>query len=99
MVIINPWTYYQVHDPDKIPDLNPHNDDEIVGCLFGVCSFIIASILFILITYLLFSVLVSYHINRHWLPLLMLVNCVVVYPILTILLMKLSFKIADKINK
>lgn len=99
MVFINPWAYYQIHEPNKIPNLNSHNDEEMVGCLAGVCGFIIASIIFALVTYLLFSVTVSEHINRHWFPLLMLINCITIYPILTILLMKLSFKIVGKIYK
>ena len=97
MIFINPWAY-QIHEPDKIPDLNPHNDEEMIGCLAGVCGFIISSIIFALVTHLLFSITVSGHINRNWLPLLMLANCIIIYPILTILLMKLSFKIADKKN-
>ena len=56
MVFFNPWAYYQIHEPDKIPDLNPHNDEEIVGCLAGICGFIVASIIFALVTYLLFSI-------------------------------------------
>lgn len=96
MVFINPWAYYQIHEPDKIPDLNPHNDEEAMGCLAGACGAIIASIIFALITYLLFSIAASGYVNRYWIPLLMLVNGAVIYPILTILLMELSFKIADK---
>lgn len=96
MVFINPWAYYQIHEPDKIPDLNPHNDKEVVGCFASVCGFIIASIIFALVTHLLFSITVSGYINRYWLLLLMLVNCIVIYPSLTILLMKLLFKIVDK---
>ena len=99
MIFINPWAYYQIHDPDKIPDLNPHNDEEMMGCLAGVCGFIISSIIFALVTYLLFSITVSGHINRNWFLLLMVANGIVTYPILTILLMKLSFKIADKIQQ
>ena len=98
MIFINPWTYYQIHEPDKIPDLNPHNDKEMIGCLGGACGFIIASIIFVLITSLLFSITVSGYINRNWLPLLIFANCIVIYPILTILLMKLSFKITEKIT-
>lgn len=96
MIFTNPWAYYQIHEPDKIPDLNPHNDGEMMGCLAGVCGFVISSIIFALVTYLLFHITVSEYINRHWIPLLMLVNSIVIYPILTILLMKLSFKIVDK---
>lgn len=99
MIFINPWTYYQIHKPDKIPDLNPHNDGEMIGCLAGVCGFVISSIIFALVTHLLFSITVSGHINRNWFPLLMLANGIVIYPILIILLMKLSFKIVDKYNK
>ena len=98
MIFINPWAYYQTYESDKIPDLNPHNDKEMIGCLTGVCGFIISSIIFALVMHLLFSITVSEHINRNWLPLLILANCIVIYPILTILLMKLSFKIADKIT-
>lgn len=98
MIFTNPWAYYQIHDPDKIPNLNPHNDGEMMGCLVGVCGFIMSSIIFALVTYFLFSITVSGYINRNCLPLLMLANCIVIYPILTILLMKLSFKIADKIT-
>ncbi len=95
MIFINPWASYH---PDDIPDLNPHNDEEMVGCLCGACGYIIASIIFALITYLLFSITENGYINIHWLPFLMFANCIVIYPILTILLMKLSFKIADKIT-
>ena len=93
MIFINPWASYH---PDDIPEINPHNDEEMVGCLAGVCGFIISSIIFALITYLLFHITENEYINRHWLPFLMFANCVVIYPILTILLMKLSFKIAGK---
>lgn len=98
MIFINPWAYYQKHEPDKIPNLNPHNDEEMIGCLIGVFGFIISSVIFALVTYLLFSITISGHINRSLLPWLILANCIVIYPILTILLMKLSFKIADKIT-
>ena len=98
MIFINPWAYYQIHEPDKIPDLNPHNDEEMVGCLAGACGSIIASIIFALITHLLFSITGRGYINIHWLPFLMFANCILIYPILIILLMKLSFKIADKIT-
>ena len=96
MIFINPWASYK---PDDIPDLTPHTDEEMTGCLAGACGFIIASIIFVLITYLLFFITISGYINSHWLPLLFLVNCIVIYSSLTILLMNLSFKIGDKIYK
>ena len=98
MAFINPWTYYQIHEPENIPDLNPHNNEESVGCFVSICGFIISSIIFVLTTYLLFSITVNGCINRYWFPVLMLANCVVIYPILIILLMKLSFKITEKIT-
>lgn len=99
MIFINPWAYYQIHKHDRIPDLNSHNNEEMAGCLAGVCGFVISSIIFALVTHLLFSITVSGHINRNLIPLLMFANGIVIYPILTILLMKLSFKIADKIQQ
>lgn len=36
-MFINPWVYYQINEPDKIPDLNPHDDEEMVGCLASAC--------------------------------------------------------------
>lgn len=36
MLFFNPWAYYQIHEPDKIPNLNPQDDDEARGCL--VCD-------------------------------------------------------------
>ena len=99
MIIINPWTYYQIHEPERIPDLNPHNNEEMIGCLAGACGFVIASVIFASLTYLLFSVTVSGYVGRYLFPLLMLVNCVVIYPILTIVLMKLSFRISEKTYK
>lgn len=105
MLFINPWSYYQIHEPNKIPDLNPHSDKELIECLAGICGFIIASIIFALVTYFLFSFTVNEYIDGYgywiplWVPLLVLINCIVIYPILIILLMKLSFKIVDKIYK
>ena len=93
MIFINPWAFYH---PDDIPDLNPHNDKELAGCLAGVCGFITSSIIFALLMNLSLSITINGYINRNLLPLLIFVNCIVIYPILTILLMKLSFKIADK---
>ncbi len=96
MIIFNPWAFY---DLDDIPDLNPLDDEEMVGYLADGCGFIVSSIIFTLITYLLFSITESGYVNIHWIPFLMFANCIVIYPILTILLMKLSFKIGDKIYK
>lgn len=92
-MFINPWIYYQINDPNKIPDLNPHNNDEARGCLAGACGYIVSSIIYVLLFYLCFTFTKS--VLR---PILITIDSAVIYPILTIVLMKLAFKIADKIN-
>lgn len=91
MIFINPWASYH---PDDIPDLTPHDDEEMVGCLAGACGFIVSSIIYVLLMHLCFT------LTEGMLRLvLIMVDCVVIYPILMICLMKLSFKIGDKIHK
>ena len=91
MIFINPWAFY---DPDDIPDLTPHDDEEMVGCLAGGCGYIVSSIIYVLLFYLCFNL--TKGVLR---PILILIDSAVIYPILTIYLMKLSFKIGDKIYK
>ena len=91
MIFINPWAFY---DSDDIPDLTPQDDEEMVGCLAGACGFIVSSIIYALLFYLCFN-----HTKGLLRPILVMIDSVVIYPILTICLMKLSFKIGDKIYK
>ena len=91
MIFINPWASYH---PDNIPDLNPHDNEEMVGCLAGTCGFIVSTIIYILLFYLCFTLP-----NGLLRLILITIDCVVIYPILTIYLVKLSFKIGDKIYK
>ena len=91
MVFINPWASYH---PKDIPNLNPDTDEEAVGCLAGICGFIIASIIYILLFYLCFTL--TKGLIR---PILITIDSAIIYPILTICLMKLSFKIGDKLYK
>lgn len=91
MIFINPWVFY---DPDDIPDLTPHDDEEMVGCLAGGCGFIVSSIIYVVLFYLCFN------LTKGMLrPILIMIDSAIIYPILTICLMKLSFKIGDKIYK
>lgn len=99
MVFINPWAYYQIHEPDKIPDLTPHSDEEAVGCLAGGCGYIIASAIFAYLMHFILNLKLNDIINRDVYFILILVNCIIIYPILLICLMKLSFKIGDKLYK
>jgi len=93
-MFINPWAYYQIHEPDKIPDLTPHSDEEMTGCLAGICGAIISSIIYVVLFYSCFTL--TEGILR---LILLLIDSAVIYPILIIYLMKLSFKIEDKIYK
>lgn len=88
MIFINPWASYH---PDDIPDLTSHDDEEVVGCLAGL---IISTIIYVLLFYLCFTLT-----NGILRPILIMIDSVVIYPILTICLMKLSFKIGDKYIK
>jgi hypothetical protein len=90
-MFINPWASYH---PDDIPDLNPHDDEEMVVCLAAGCGFIISSIIYVLLFYLCFNL--TKGVLR---PILILIDSAVIYPIITIYLVKLSFKIGDKIYK
>lgn len=92
MIFINPWAFY---DPDDIPDLNPHDDEEAVGCLAGVCGFIVSTAIYLLLFNLCFTLTEDIYVR----PILILIDSAVIYPIVTICLMKLSFKIGDKIYK
>ena len=91
MIFINPWASYHL---DDIPNLTPRDDEEMVGCLSGACGFIVSSIIYVLIFYSCFNL--TKGVLR---PILITIDIAVIYPILTICLMKLSFKIGDKIYK
>ena len=98
MVPINPWAWYQVNDPDKIPDLNPHDDDEARGCISSMISFGLAVLIFVLIQWGLLELRLSKTISRDMYFWLILAN-ILLFAGLTILFMNIGFKIVDKINK
>lgn len=91
MIFINPWAFYK---PFQIPDLRPHNDKEFVGCLSGICGYMVSIIIYVMLFYLCFT-----HTEGALRCILILIDSVVIYPILMICLIKLSFKIGDKIYK
>lgn len=93
-MFINPWIYYQINEPDKIPDLTPHNDEEMVGCLAGACGFIVSTIIYVSLFYLCFTLTTG--LTR---PILVMIDSAIIYPIIMIYLVNLSFKIGDKIYK
>ena len=96
MIFINPWASYH---PDDIPDLTPRDDEEMVGCLAGGCGYIIASAIFVWLMHFILKFRLNNIISTDVHFILILINCTIIYPILTICLMKLSFKIGDKIYK
>lgn len=95
--MVNPWIYYILNEPKRIPDLNPHDKNEARGCIGGVIGFIAASIIFVLLQYFTLKIKLLDYINRDIYFLLVLLN-VIVYVILTIVFMKISFKITDRMN-
>ena len=94
MIFINPWAYYQIHEPDKVPDLTPHDDEEMVLVLSSACGSIIASIIYVLIFYLCF--ILTEGVLR---LILFMIDSAVIYPILMIYLVELSCQIGGKIHK
>lgn len=91
MIFVNPWASY---DPDDIPNLTPQSDDEMVGCLAGICGYIVASAIYASLMHLCFT-----YTEGTLRMILVAGSSIVIYPILLICLMKLSFKIRDKICK
>jgi len=91
--ILFPWASY---DPDDIPDLNPHNEEETAGCIAAVIAFLISTVLFVLIECGVLALKRIGFIGFYTHMILQIVD-VGIYVVLTIFLMKLSFKIADKI--
>jgi len=96
MIFINPWVFY---DSDDIPDLKPLDDEEAIGCVCGVCGYIIASAIFVWLMHFILNLRLNDIISTDVHFISILVNCIIIYPILTIILMKLSFKIGDKLYK
>lgn len=96
MIFINPWACY---NSDDIPDLNPQDDDEARGCICGACGYIIASAIFIRLMHFILDLRLNGTLSTDVYFILILINCIIIYPILTIVLMKLAFKIGDKMHK
>jgi len=92
MIFINPWASYKTED---IPDLNPHNDEEAKGCIGGIAAFCISSLIFIMLMYAAVT-LVNNNIIDSKIMMIFVIANIAIYVTLTIMLMKLSFKITDK---
>lgn len=92
MIFINPWASYKSED---IPDINPHNDEEAIGCIGGIVAFCISSLIFIMLMYAA-NTLVNKNIINTKIMMIFVVANFATFVTLTIILMKLSFKLADK---
>lgn len=95
-MFINPWVFC---DSDDIPDLTPHDDEEMTGCLASTCGFIISATVFALLMHFILDLRLNNIISTDVHFIFILINCIIIFPILTIILMKLPFKIGDKIYK
>ena len=93
--LISPWASYKSED---IPNLNPQNIDEVRGCLGGIISFCISSLIFAIIMYFTYKLKSNDIIDMDIMMLLFIVN-IIIYVALIFTFMNLSFKITDKINK
>ena len=91
MIFINPWAFYH---PEDIPDLTPRDNEEVVGCLAAACGYIVSTIIYVLLFRLCFTLT-----NGILTTILIMIDSAVIYPIITIYLVNISFKIGDKIYK
>lgn len=94
MVFINPWASYDV---DDIPDLNPHDKEDEYGCIAGIIAYCLSSAIFIALQLVILRLRLNDIVGRDMYMCLMLAN-VIIYVIITICFMKLSFKIADYLS-
>ena len=91
MIMISPWAGF---NRDNIPDLNPHSKEEEYGCIAGILAFCLSSAIFIALQSVILRIKLDGTIDTDVFMGLILAN-VIVYVIITICFMKLSFKIAD----
>ena len=89
--MISPWAGF---NRDNIPDLNPHSKEEEYGCIAGILAFCLSSAIFIALQSVILRIKLDGTIDTDVFMGLILAN-VIVYVIITICFMKLSFKIAD----
>lgn len=95
-VFVSPWAFYE---PEEIPDLNPHNKEEGYGCLAGFIAMLISTVVFVCISIGLFHLKMRYGFSLEAYAIFILANTAIIYPLLTILLMKKGFKIVSWIFK
>ena len=92
---ISPWAGYK---PENIPNLNPQNTNEAIGCLGGIISYCASSLIFAILIYFTYELKSTGIINMDIMMLLFIID-VIIYVVLIFAFMNLSFKITDKINK
>lgn len=95
MTPVFPWNSY---DPDDIPDLSPHSKEDAFGCIATIITLILSTSLFVFIECMMLKLYYADWIDINGLAVMQIFD-VVIYAALTMFLMKLSFKIVDKIIK
>ena len=96
--MINPWTWWIINDPEDIPDIIPHDEEEARDCLFGCLGACLASLIFVGLDVLMLVLVIKYDYNMFILPIGILVNTII-YVVLIIVFVKLGFKISERFNK
>ena len=99
MAFVNPWAYYDPKDSVLAPNYHSYTPsfytkDEEQGYLGTFCGFAIATIIVAPLFYLCFT-----HIKGTLWLFLILMGITVTYPILIILLVKLSIKTENKMRR
>ena len=82
-----------INDPESIPDMNPHNAEEARGCVAGIIGAGISCLIYI------FAMVLIGRSFEFEVALWLYVPCTLLFALLTIVLMKVAFKIADKTGK
>lgn len=91
-MIINPWTYYIINEPEKVPDITPRSKHEMYGCIAIGCGWLISTVIFVILSFMIF--MLNHHLILYFLCIL--VNSTVIYPVMIVTLCKVLCKIVDK---
>lgn len=90
--MINPWIYYLINEPDKIPSVVPSDKEEARGCLAALAGAIVSTLVFILSAILV----CKFKLET---AAVLLSLCAILYAALTIALITLFMRISDKIRR
>ena len=92
MIPVNPWVYYIVNEPDKLPDLNLYSEENTRELIAGIIGAVVS-----LMAYIASMLLIGAKFKME-VAAILYVPCTLLFAWFTVLTMKLSFKIAEKIE-